>query len=162
MESRGKQAAETGKKRGGKRKEQGKTGKLQKRKKKGNQRGQNFGEREKGSDREGSKTEESEGTEKLKPKEQNRGGKLLEKREEQRLGGHCTEEKKDRSSPRTTAVLPLRRHNSTVILPLSRLPTLAETEREKRNRTETEDNAEKGRRTTIQAAPPVPRLPPAL
>jgi hypothetical protein len=32
-ESRGKQAAETGKKRGGKRKEQGKTGKLQKRKK---------------------------------------------------------------------------------------------------------------------------------
>ena len=33
MESRGKQAAETGKKRGGKRKEQGKTGKLQKRKK---------------------------------------------------------------------------------------------------------------------------------
>jgi len=62
----------------------------------------------------------------------------------------------------TTAVLPLHRHNSTVIPPPSTLPTPAEPEREKRNRTETEDNAEKGRRTTVQAASPVPQLPPAL
>jgi hypothetical protein len=38
----------------------------------------------------------------------------------------------------------------------------AKPEREKRNRTEIEDNAEKGRGTTVQAAPPVPQLPPAL
>ena len=62
----------------------------------------------------------------------------------------------------TTNVLPLHRHNNTVILPPSTLPTPAEPEREKRNRIETEDNVEKGRRTTTQAAPPVPQLPPAL
>jgi hypothetical protein len=60
-----------------------------------------------------------------------------EKGIENRDCGLCTEKKKNRPHPLgTTAVLPLHRHNSTVILPLSTLPTPAEPEREKRNRAE--------------------------
>jgi hypothetical protein len=50
-----------------------------------------------------------------------------------KIGGLSTEKKKDRSSP--TAVFPFHRHSSTAILPPSALPTPAEPEREKRNRT---------------------------
>jgi hypothetical protein len=60
-----------------------------------------------------------------------------EKGIENRDCGLCTEKKKNRPHPLgTTDVLPLHRHNSTVILLPSTLPTPAEREREKRNRAE--------------------------
>jgi hypothetical protein len=100
-----------------------------------------------------------------------------EKGIENRDCGLCTEKKKNRPHPLgTTDVLPLHRHNSTIILLPSTLPTPAEREREKRNRaeqrgkkkTETAGSAQRRRRKDSRAtawnhrhfsSQPLPRPP---